>query len=122
MSFKHKDHAAYDDWDRLLAERFPWRSPDSERRDWDKVRESFSVGQPVSGVVVSRAHFGAWLDIGAGFPALLLIPDVAGLTPDRYQAGDWCPIGSTQHAQIVLFNDVDHKIRVAQGIPHENRI
>src|SRR4029453_4084000 len=79
----------------LLAERFPPRNPDAERRGWNTLRESFSVGQAVRGVVVSRAEYGAWLDIGAEFPALLLIPDVAGLTPDRYQRGDWCPVGST---------------------------
>jgi hypothetical protein len=110
----------YDEgWGRSLGERFPPRAPDAERRDWDEVRVNFSVGQAAIGVVVAWAHFGAWLDIGAGFPALLLIPDVAGLTPGRYQAGEWCPVGSTQGARIVLFNDDHHQIRVVQGIPLE---
>ena len=41
--------------------------------------------------------------------------------PVRYQAGDWCPVGSSQDAQIVLFNDQDYVIRVAQNVPHESR-
>lgn len=111
----------YDDWDQLLMKRFPPRTPDAEKQDWETVRENFSVGQTVSGVVVAKAAFGAWLDIGAGFPALLLIPDVAGLTPERYRADDWCPVGGIQETQIVLFNDPEHRVRVAQGIPHEDR-
>ena len=102
----------YERGERLLPERFPPRGPDTEQRDCDAVRRSFSIGQAVSGVVVARAPCGAWLDIGVGFPALLLIPDVAGLTPDRYQTGDWCLVGGTQDEQIVLFNDPARRIRV----------
>jgi ribosomal protein S1 len=111
----------YDGWGEALEERFPPRDPVAERGDWNALRQRLSVGQPVRGVVVAQAAFGAWLDIGAGFPALLLLPDVAGITPERYAAGEWCPVGSTLDVQVVLFNDPDRKIRVAQGVPHEDR-
>jgi hypothetical protein len=111
----------YDGWDQVLAERFPPRDPLTERRDWDSLRQRLSIGQWVRGVVVARAGFGAWLDIGVGFPALLLLPDVAGITPERYATGDWCPVGETLEVQVVLFNDEARKVRVAQGIPHEDR-
>ncbi len=111
----------YDGWGQVLEQRFPPRDPVTEQRDWHTLRQCFSVGDMVRGVVIARAAFGAWLDIGAGFPALLLLPDVAGITPEGYAAGEWCAEGSTLDVQVVLFNDRDRKIRVSQGVPHEHR-
>ena len=111
----------YENWRELLAERFPARDPEVERREWDTLKDGLAVGQVISGVVVSKAPFGAWLDINVGFPGLLLIPDVARITPERCQADEWCPLGSTVEAEIVLFNDPVRQIRVSQGLPHESR-
>jgi ribosomal protein S1 len=111
----------YQDWGRSLAERFPSRDPREETREWEAVKRRLVIGQTVTGVVIAKAPFGAWLDIGVGFPALLLIPDVAGLTPESYRADNWCVIGSTIVAQVVLFNDERRQVRVSQGTPHEDR-
>lgn len=110
----------YDGWGQVLEKRFPPRPPVAEQQAWDAVRQRFAPGQRCRGVVVARAAFGAGLDIGAGFPALLLLPDVAGITPERYAAGDWCPQGSALDVQVVLFNDPERRIRVSQGVPHES--
>ena len=109
-----------ENWRELLSERFPERDPNVVSHAWDELRKVFAPGQDIRGVVVARADFGAWLDIGAGFPALLLIPDVAGITPESYRSGDWCPVGSHQQAWIVLFNEMAHQIRVSQRMPHED--
>ena len=42
------------------------------------MKAALVVGQPISGIVVARAPFGVWLDIGVPFPALLLVPDMPG--------------------------------------------
>ena len=112
---------AYEDWGLLLSERFPSRDFPTTQAAWDAMKQGLAVGHSVTGEVVSKAHFGAWLDIDVGFPALLLIPDVAGLTPERYQEDEWCPIGSALTADVVLFNDRDHVVRVSQRVPHERR-
>src|SRR5262245_45228589 len=105
----------YEDWGRLLLDRFSPRDPESDQQDWEAVKQRLAVGQTVTGIVIAKALFGAWLDIGVGFPALLLIPDVAGLTPERYQADEWCPIGSVIAADIVHFNDRNRQIVVSQN-------
>lgn len=112
---------AYENWRQLLSQRFPHRDSATALPDWDVMKKRLAVGQSVNGEVVSKAQFGAWLDIGVGFPALLLIPNVAGLTPERYHKDDWCPIGSTLTANIILFNDPDQVVRVGQVTPQEQR-
>jgi ribosomal protein S1 len=108
----------YDNWKHLLDERFPPRDPDAAQRDWAALKKRIAVGQAISGKFVSKAHFGAWLDIGVGFPALLLITDVEGLTPERYRNDEWCAIGSPITAEVLLFNDSKQAIRVSQRPPH----
>jgi len=44
------------------------------------------MGSRLSGVVVARYPFGAFRDIGAGFPPLLEIVCVEGLTPSATKA------------------------------------
>jgi hypothetical protein len=113
-----RQYMSHDDWGHLLIERFPSRDPETNQREWTALKKRLIVGQTVTGVVVAKAPFGAWLDIEVGFPALLLIPDVAGLTPESYRADDWCPIGSTVGAEVVMFADHNRQIRVSQGKAH----
>jgi ribosomal protein S1 len=105
---------AYADWGHLLVERFCHRDPALAEREWSALKERVAVGQSVTGVVFAKAHFGAWVDLGVGFPALLEIPNIAGLTPERYRADDWCPIGSEVTADILSFRDSGHQIYLGQ--------
>lgn len=106
---------AYDSWQLLLSEKFPPRDPALVQVEWDAMKQRLAVGQTVSGTVVAKADFGAWLDIGIGFPALIFVPDVAGLAPDSYINDQWCPpVGSAITAEIVLFADPKHVVRVSQ--------
>ncbi len=109
------------DWRQLLAARFPSRDDLTAQREWASLKPRLLISQTVIGTVVAKAAFGAWLDIGCGFPALLLIPDVAGLTAKAYQDDDCCAADSPITAEVVLFNDSKYVVRVAQGTPHENR-
>jgi hypothetical protein len=95
----------YDDWRRLLSEQFPPRDPATTQREWEALKRQLVVGQPVTGTVVAKAPFGAWIDLGLGFPALLTITVMAGLTPERYHADEWCPLGSRVTAFVTGFQD-----------------
>lgn len=99
----------------LLSERFPPVEPAIAQENWHALKQRLGVGQSVTGTVVAKSPFGAWLDIGVGFPALLLIPDVKGLTPGSYQNDQWCPIGRSITAEVLIFNDLEHVVRVAHG-------
>lgn len=99
-----------DDLDRLFPEH---RSP-SRSAEWEALKERLVYGQPVSGTVVARSHFGASVDLGVGFPALLSITAIEGLTPERYRAGDWCPVGSVVSAFVGGFSDRSRQIGLWQ--------
>jgi ribosomal protein S1 len=104
----------YADWRTRLRERFPPQHPGAAQREWEQAKARLTVGQSVSGDVVAKAHFGAWIDIGVGFPALLEIVFIDGLTPERYHADDWCPIGSRVSATVSGFNDPARQVGLRQ--------
>lgn len=104
----------YSNWARLLAERFPARDPDATEREWVALKQWLSVGQSVTGTVVAKAPFGAWVDIGVEFPALLEIITIAGLTPEQYRADAWYPLGSDVEAFVGGFRDAAYQIELWQ--------
>ena len=92
-------------WGEDVRARFPdWRTPDARWR-WATVRETLRVGQRVSGEVIARAPFGVWLDIGVGFPALLLVPEMEGAQERRIQFEDYPALGATVPAWIKALGD-----------------
>jgi hypothetical protein len=99
-----------DDLDRL----FPGYRSDARATAWEQAKQRFALGMPVSGVIVARYRFGAFLDIDAGFPVLLEIIEIDGLTPEKYRAGDWCPTGARMTAHIMGFRDSDRQIHASQ--------
>ena len=97
----------YHGWREALTEQFPSRDTATARVMWEGVKSRLNAGQTVSCTVVTKAPFGAWLDIGEGFPALLMLPDIEGLTAERYRTDDWCPLDRTLTATVAGFNDQD---------------
>jgi ribosomal protein S1 len=92
------------------------RSPD-RAAEWEALKQRLTIGQPVTGRVVAKSPFGAWVDLGVGFPALLEIVVMADLTPERYRAGDWCPVGSEVTANVAGFRDDNRQVGLWQ-VPH----
>ncbi|MEX0714067.1 MAG: methyltransferase domain-containing protein [Pirellulales bacterium] len=107
-------------WLDSLGERFPRALPAQVRQDWQSLKERYEVGRPVEGVVVAKAPFGAWIDLGIGFPALLEADLVANLTPDLYRAGAWCPVGSQVAASIRALVDSRQEVHLQQVDPWGN--
>lgn len=98
----------------ILDELFPDHRSPSRSSEWETLKQRLGAGQTVTGVVVAKSPFGAWIDLGVGFPALLEIVVMEGLTPERYRANDWCPLGSEVTASVAGFRDKDHQIGLWQ--------
>ena len=105
----------YANWSSELRARFKDPQRDSER-NWQLVREKWSVGDCVKGEVITKAHFGAWIDVGIGFPCLLEIINVAGMDREDYQADNWCIKGSEVSAYIIGFWNAQFQICVSQNL------
>lgn len=99
-----------DDLERL----FPGHRSTVRSSEWEGIKSQLVFGQHVIGEVVAKFPFGACLDLGVGFPALLEIPVIADLTPEKYRAGDWCPVGSQVTARIGGFRDQMRQIGLWQ--------
>jgi hypothetical protein len=103
----------YEGWQTELAPYLQRWSTDVDSR-WSALITRLHVGELVTGEVIVKAHFGAWVDIGVGFPALIELPYIRGLTPERYRDDDWCSRGSTLHARVLSFTTSLNQVRLAQ--------
>jgi ribosomal protein S1 len=97
-----------------LDRHFPGHRSEAQAVAWDEAKKRLSVGRLVTGVVVARYPFGAFVDIGVGFPVLLEIIEIEGLTPEKYRAGAWCPEGGQVTARVMGFRDCGRQIHVSQ--------
>ncbi len=109
----------HENWDQHLAQHFPNRHHADDEQAWAKLKQRLLTGQTVSGTVIAKAPFGAWLDIGVGFPALIEIVCITGMTGERYRSDEWCPIGSHISAKVGGFDDRNHQVAVWQVMPGE---
>ena len=107
----------YTNWGRTLSEHFPIRDAITTDRDWRVVTQQLSVGQTVTGLVIAKSPFGAWVDIGVEFPALLEIICMEGMTAEVYHSDAWCPIGSELTAFVGGFGDANHQVHLWQVQP-----
>ncbi|WP_210462179.1 hypothetical protein [Rufibacter roseolus] len=82
---------------------------------WNEVKKKFKIGDEVEGIVVHKAPFGDFIDLGVEFLALLEVIVVKDLTPEKYRKGLYNPIGSKIQAYIVSFEDSNQQIRLAQN-------
>jgi predicted RNA-binding protein with RPS1 domain len=103
----------YEGWQKELAPYLRRWGDDIDVR-WSALLTRLRSGDTVTGEVIVKAHFGAWVDIGVDFPALIEIPYIRGLTPERYRADDWCPVGSAITARVLGFTQNLHQVRLAQ--------
>ena len=73
------------------------------------------IGDRVTGYVVANAHFGIWLDIGSGIPALL---EIIQLNEKDYPPEDypqWMPeIGDKIIAKVLSITENSKQINLSQ--------
>jgi ribosomal protein S1 len=104
-----------------LDKLFPAHRSPSRSAEWDALKQRIAVGQTVTGTVVAKSPFGAWIDLGIGFPGLLEILVIEGLTPERYRADDWCAPGSEVTAYVGVFRDEMRQVILWQVLPGQWR-
>ncbi len=104
------------DWRTILEEHFPPPDDAAAESRWAELLERHNIGDTVTGRVIAKAHFGAWIDISVGFPALLELPYIRGLTPEKYRADEWCPLDSSLSAVLIglAWDPGSPQIRLAQ--------
>lgn len=102
----------YSDWGKKLVKHFG--VPTKDRDAWDILKSKYSIGDKVTGIVIAKAHFGAWNDIGVSFPALLEIINIENLEPADYQNDMWCTVDSEVEAVICGFNEENFQIHLTQ--------
>lgn len=86
--------------------------------EWAAVKARLATGESVRGSVIARRPFGVFVDIGAGFPALLEVIQFENARERRYEIEDYPAIGDPITARVVAFNDRNRQIGLTQLNPH----
>ena len=105
------------DWRDDIRARFPDWDTEAAALRWPEVKARLIVGQPIEGVVVARAPFGVWLDVGVGHPALLLVPEMEGAQHRRIAFEDYPATGRVVAGRVVGLGDRRCEIHVSQRHP-----
>jgi ribosomal protein S1 len=88
---------------------------DSRRGEWERLKSQLRGGERLTGKVVARLPFGVFVDVGVGFPALILVPDFEGAAARPYTSLDMYPaVGATVSGAILLIDDRHRQIRLVQ--------
>ena len=91
-------------WGEDVRARYPDWGTEAALARWPQARERLRIGQHVRGSVIARAPFGVWLDIDAGHPALLLVPEMQGAKERSIAFEDYPAIGEvveSRHANAL---------------------
>jgi hypothetical protein len=100
------------DWGAKLSEPFGHAPRDDAA--WSALKERLPIGSTATGRVVARAPFGVWVDIGAGFPALLEVPEIAGARERPLSINDYPAVGSEVVARVVCFRETNRQVMLSQ--------
>jgi exosome complex RNA-binding protein Rrp4 len=92
-------------WSEDIRGHYPHWGTEAALARWPEVRERLRIGQHVYGPVIARAPFGVWLDIHAGHPALLLVPEMRGAKERRITFDEYPAIGEVVEARIVALGE-----------------
>jgi len=84
------------------------RKPLIGESPWDGVEDEYSVGDAVSGEVVSTTDFGAFVDLGAGVIGLIHVSEMGEERADH--ASDVVSVGQQVTAEILEISPEDEKI------------
>jgi len=98
-----------------LAAQFPGYDSPEKDADWRNLKQRLSVGSFVKGRVVHREPFGVFLDLGVGFPALILVVRLMHADTMPYTRMDMYPVlGAEVGGRVYVFNDAARQIGVTQ--------
>lgn len=100
-----------DDLDRLfLGHRSPERAA-----EWEAAKGRLPPGSAVRGVVVARYPFGVFVDVGVGFPGLILVVRLRGADVRPYTRVEAYPeVGATVEARVCVWADGHRQVGLTQ--------
>ena len=92
-------------WSEDLRASYPEWGTEAAYARWPEIRDRLRVGQPDRGPVIARVPFGVWIDIDAGHPALLLVPELRGAQARPITFDDYRAVGEVVEARIAWLEE-----------------
>ena len=104
------------EWEKVLVDRFGDYESEVHEERWAHVTKKLRRGDHIEGEVLVHSTFGAWVDVGLGFPALIEIIHIIGMTPEIYKNDSYYPPGSKIQAMVRSCTTRGHQIRLEQTV------
>jgi len=102
----------------LKANYGDYLAPD-KKRAWEHAKTLLRSGDTVTGEVIKQYHFGVFVELGIGFPALLEVIQFDAEQSRRYTSvSDYPAIGTRISARVVLFEDRARQVALTQRSSH----
>jgi ribosomal protein S1 len=91
-----------------------YRSPERAAA-WEVAKSRCAPGSKVEGIIVAQFQFGVFVDINAGFPALILVTRLRDVGQQPYTSMERYPaIGSTVKARVCVWVCPQRQIGLTQ--------
>ncbi len=87
-------------WEQQIKNIFPSWQTEKGINEFNSIKCKLEIKQSVKGKVIARAEFGVWVDIGVGYPALLLVVNFANSNAKAKDFIGYPSIGDTVEAKI----------------------
>ena len=94
-----------------LTARFGDYLSEARSAEWQALRQSLAIGASVAGSVIFRPPFAVFLDVGWGFPAILL---ATRFSPNLDSPDSLPPFGQFITGCVLRFSDSDRQIALQQ--------
>lgn len=79
---------------------------------WNDLKNKYSVGDNVKGVVIDVQRFGVFVDIGEDFDALVLAPYISSEKSIKIE--DYPQVGSVINGKIQVFSESSSHVNFYQ--------
>jgi transcriptional accessory protein Tex/SPT6 len=85
---------------------------------WENVKARLNPGETIHGKVVVQVHFGVFVDIGVGFPALISVTEFEHTGTRRFSTIPYPEVGCSIVARVVGFDERARRLALSQRSPH----
>lgn len=97
-----------------IERHFPHHRAHDRKAAWEDAKQICPIGAVVRGVVLAHFPFGVLIDVGTGYPAIILVTRLKNANEIAYTTDMFPPIGSEMEAKVCAWVDSSRQIALTK--------